>query len=155
MTQARRPMASASLGPVQGITLFSTPVSSALLPLAPESREALGSIIIGQCRDAIEDNGSYWASPWGFPKLGQGPGRIIGAAARAMIAQIAPDIAGIEALPDHWRASWRAEVIAADGGCTPVREPEADFAGLFMVAKDVTSSATGGLLEFQDPRRGS
>lgn len=152
MTQARRPMAPVSLGPVEGITLFSTPICSVFPPLASERRDALGDIIMGQCRDAIENNGAYWISPWGFPKLGSGSGCIIGAAARAMVAQIAPSIAGIEALPDDWRVSWRAEVIAADGGCAPVREPEANFAGLFMVGKDVSSAAAGGLLEFQDPR---
>jgi len=136
-----------SLGPIDGITLFSTPICSVDLPDAAAVNAALAPAILAQAGDA-EAAMPSWASPWGVPDLGTGAGLTVAHAARLLASRLAEARA-----PDSWRLDAYAEVLW-QGACASVSEPKADFAALYTVSDGdaAQDAAAGGLLEFQDPR---
>ena len=142
------------LGPVEGSTIFSTPICSATLPQASRLNEPLTMAIMERAGDEALQSTVCWSSPWNFPSHESGPGRVIALAARRMASKLMETCGQVPIAPDKWRVSCRSEVITGEHGSTPVSEPGAGFTGLYMVAKDkgASSANLGGLLEFQDPR---
>jgi hypothetical protein len=140
------------LGKIEGSTLFSTPFCSATLPRASRLNKSLAEAILEQAGDRRPESAVSWTSPWDFPDLGSGPGRAVAAAARGLASKLCQACGQKPIPPDAWRVSCRAEVIT--GASATVGEPEADFTGLYIVAKDedANGSDPGGVLELQDPR---
>jgi hypothetical protein len=137
-----------SLGPIEGITLFSTPICSVEIPDAAAVNAALAKAILAQAGDISAAAVPAWASPWGFPDLGAGVGLAVARAVRLLASRLVADRA-----PESWRLDGYAEVLWEGAGAS-VSEPTADFAAIYTVSDGDAGKdpELGGLLEFQDPR---
>ncbi len=134
-----------SLGTIEGITLFSTPICSVDLPDAATLNEALATAILEGAGGAAVP---AWTSPSGMPDLKAGPGLAVATAARLLASRLSGATP-----PDAWRVDAYAEVLR-ESACASVSEPTADFAAIYMVRDGDTAQDpdVGGLLELQDPR---
>ncbi len=134
-----------SLGAIEGITLFSTPLCSVNLPDAAAVNAALVTTILERSGGA---EAPAWTSTRGFPDLSTGAGQAVATAARLLASRLSGSTT-----PESWRIDAYAEVLW-EGACSSVSEPKADFAAIYMVSDGdaATDPDLGGLLEFQDPR---
>lgn len=134
-----------SLGAIEGITLFSTPLCSVNLPDAAAVNEALTATILDRAGSA---EALAWTSTGGFPDLNTGPGLAVATAARLLVSRLSG-----ATTPESWWIDAYTEVLW-EGACSSVSEPKADFAAIYMVSAGdaATDPDLGGLLELQDPR---